>query len=168
MFTIKRKLYSRHTPDNLEKYKDLSEEEIKKMTRGQKLQYLEDEYEKAGRNESRYIAKKAKKWGLAGALAGASAGYALGKGSGALAGGLYGGVAGFGFGGLRGSSKAKKEGHDQEKISLKKSRKLDEVARKMKQDDDYEIYTKGMIRGKNTERDAKQARNLALLAAINS
>ena len=60
MFTIKRKLYSRHTPDNLEKYKDLSEEEIKKMTRGQKLQYLEDEYEKAGRNESRYIAKKAK------------------------------------------------------------------------------------------------------------
>ena len=58
--------------------------------------------------------------------------------------------------------------YHQEKISLKKSRKLDEVARKMKQDDDYEIYAKGMIRGKNTERDVKQARNLAFLAAINS
>lgn len=164
MFTIKRKLYSRHTPKDLEEYRNLSEEDIKRMSRGQRLQYLEDEYEKANRNETKYLRKKSMKWGLGGAIAGASAAKALGAplATGAIIGGAYGAIGGS----IRGYHKARKEGHDKEKISLKNSRKLDEIARKLKQDDDYEVYVKRMIRDRNTERNATQARNMAFYAAL--
>ena len=168
MFTIKRKLYSRHTPNNLEKYRDLSEEDMRKMSRGQKLNYLEDEYDKVGRNEMRYVAKKGKKWGLAGSIAGAGAGYALGGGAGAVAGGIYGGFGGLAIGGIRGSIKAKKEGHDQLKISLKKAKELDRVAREMKEDDDYEAYVKRMFRDKETERNARATRDMSFVSLMRS
>mgnify|MGYP003511529098 CR=1 FL=1 len=55
------KLFSRHTPKGLEKYKDLKKEEIEKMSNQEKFDFLDKEYDKAGRNEFRYAKKKAKK-----------------------------------------------------------------------------------------------------------
>ena len=56
-----RRLYSRHTPKDLEEYRDLSEKDIKKMSNQEKFDFLDDEYDKAGRNEFRYGKKKFKK-----------------------------------------------------------------------------------------------------------
>ena len=49
---IVRKLFSRHTPKGLKKYKDYKDEDLDKMTKGQKLRALEEEDETAVKNSS--------------------------------------------------------------------------------------------------------------------
>ena len=169
MFTIKRKLYSRHTPKNLERYKNLSEEDIEKMSRGQRLRYLEEEDEKAARNEDRYKSKKRRKWGIAGAAALGTLGALASKKSkvgAAIYGGLTGAAIGSMIGQARGSEKAKKEGHDRDKITLKNSRQLDKIARRLNQDDDYESLANRMKKNRETYEMAKNSRDLTLMNMI--
>ena len=52
------RLFSRHTPKNLHKYKNY---DLENMSKGQLLRALEEEDEIAARNTNRYIAKKIKK-----------------------------------------------------------------------------------------------------------
>jgi hypothetical protein len=169
MFTIKRKLYSRHTPKDLEEYRKVSDKDIEGMTRGQRLRYLEEEDEKAGRNEERYKSKKGKKWGIAGAATLGTLGAIASKRSkvgAAIYGGLAGGAIGSMIGRARGSEKAKLEGHDRDKISLKNSRQLDEVARRLNQDDDYESSANKMKKNRETYEMAKNSRDLTLMNMI--
>jgi hypothetical protein len=166
VYRILRKNFSRHTPNNLEKYRNVSDEEIKKMTRGQRLRYLEEEDEKAGRNEERYKVKKAMKWGLAGAATlGTLSALASKKsrGSAAFHGALMGGLTGSIIGNARGSEKAKLEGHDRDKITLKNSRRFDDISRKLNQDDDYESFANRMRKDRKTYEMAKNSRDLTLM-----
>lgn len=169
MFTIKRKLYSRHTPKGLEKYRKLSDEEIEKMSRGERLRYLEREDEKVGRNEERYKSKKGKKWGIAGAVALGTLGALASKKSkvgAAIYGGLTGGAIGSIIGQKRGSEKAKKEGHDRDKITLENSRQLDKTARRLNQADDYESIANRMKKDRETYEMARNSRDLTLMNMI--
>ena len=52
---IVRKLFSRHTPKGLKKYKDYKDEDLDKMTKGQKLRALEEEDETAVKNSNKYF-----------------------------------------------------------------------------------------------------------------
>lgn len=166
VYRILRKNFSRHTPSNLEKYRNVSDEEIKKMTRGQKLRYLEEEDEKAGRNEEKYKSKKGKKWGLAGAAVLGTMGALSskkGKLGAAVYGGLTGGLLGTMVGRARGSEKAKLEGHDRDKITLKNSKRLDNIARKLNQDDDYESFANRLKKDRKTYEMARNSRDLTLM-----
>ena len=166
VYRILRKNFSRHTPSNLEKYRNISDEEIKKMTRGQKLRYLEEEDEKAGRNEERYKFKKGKKWGIAGAATLGSLGALSsrkGKVGAAIYGAAFGGLLGTAMGRARGSEKAKLEGHDRDKITLKNSRRFDDISRKLNQDDDYESFANRMRKDRKTYEMARNSRDLTLM-----
>lgn len=169
MFIIKRKLYSRHTPKDLEEYRKVSDKEIEKMSRGERLRYLEEEDEKAGRNEERYRSKKAKKWGIAGAATLGTLGAIASKKSkvgAAIYGGLTGGAIGSIIGQGRGSEKAKKEGHNRDKITLENSRRLDKIAKRLNQDDDYESSANRMKKNRETYEMAKNSRDLTLMNMI--
>ena len=169
MFIIKSKLYSRHTPKDLEEYRKVSDKEIEKMSRGERLRYLEEEDEKAGRNEERYRSKKAKKWGIAGAATLGTLGAIASKKSkvgAAIYGGLTGGAIGSIIGQGRGSEKAKKEGHDRDKITLENSRRLDKIAKRLNQDDDYESSANRMKKNRETYEMAKNSRDLTLMNMI--
>ena len=169
MFIIKRKLFSRHTPKNLEEYRKISDKDIEKMSRGERLRYLEEEDEKAGRNEGKYRSNKAKKWGIAGAATLGTLGALASKKSkvgSAIYGGLAGGAIGSIIGQGRGSKKAKEEGHDRDKITLRNSRQLDDVARKLKQEDDYESTAKRIKKDRDTYEMAKNSRDLTLMNMI--
>ena len=120
---MKRKLFSRHTPKGLEKYRDLSEKDIEKMSNKEKFEFLDKEYEKAGRNEFRYAKKKAKKHGIVGGMIGAGISSYASRGANkghmltsGIVGGVGGGLIGAGHGYLRGEKKAREEGHDRIKI----------------------------------------------------
>lgn len=169
MFTIKRKLYSRHTPKDLEEYRKVSDKDIEGMTRGERLRYLESEDEKAGRNEEKYKSKKGKKWAIAGAATLGTLSAAVSKKS-KIGAGLYGaaigGLAGSMMGRARGSEKAKEEGHDRDKISLRNSKRLDDIARRLKQEDDYESTAKRMKKDRDTYEMAKNSRDITLMNLI--
>ena len=102
---IVRKLFSRHTPKGLKKYKDYKDEDLDKMTKGQKLRALEEEDETAVKNSNKYVYKKLKKYIPVGAAVGGTAmGIMAGKGQripGAVAGALTGGILGAAGGAMR-------------------------------------------------------------------
>lgn len=168
---ILRKLFSRHTPKNLKKYERNSDEDIEKMSKGQRLRALEKEDKTAADNTNSYVVKKGLKWGTAGTLAGAAAGAGLAKGArgtGAIAGAIIGGSTGTAIGSLRGEHFADKEGHNRDKRTKKLARRMDEVARRKGEDDDYEYRNNDRIRLRKSEEEARAARRAAQDAAWNA
>lgn len=162
---IVRKLFSRHTPKGLKKYKDYKDEDLDKMTKGQKLRALEEEDETAVKNSNKYVYKKLKKYIPVGAAVGGTAmGIMASKGQripGAVAGAITGGVLGAAGGAMRGQYFANKEGHDRDKRTIRLARKMDENARKNKIDDDFEDRVNSKIRTRKTAEDARAARDYA-------
>ena len=144
---MKRKLFSRHTPKGLEKYRDLSEKDIEKMSNKEKFEFLDKEYEKAGRNEFRYAKKKAKKHGIVGGMIGAGISSYASRGTNkghmltsGIVGGVGGGLIGAGHGYLRGEKKAREEGHDRIKILEKNAERLDKASKN--KENIYDLYAK--------------------------
>ena len=172
MIILRNKDFSRHTPKNLEKYTEYTDEDLDKMTKGQKLRAREEEDEKAERNTKKYIYKKFKKYIPIGAASGAALGLLAPKGAKgivALQGGLVGGVLGAAGGAWRGSSKAKKEGHDRDDRSIALARRIDERARANgRDDDDYEYRVKDKIRQRRTEETARRAEINSAMAMYNT
>ena len=173
MIILRSKEFSRHTPDNLKKYKKYEEEDIAKMTRGQKLRALEEEDETARDNTRKYVHKKWKKYIPIGAGVGAVGGALIApKGSKVIVGAngaLAGGLAGLVGGEWRGTSKAAKEGHDRDKRSIKLARRFDDYARKKhKEDDDYEFRVKDNIKARRAAEDARAARDMATATYLNT
>lgn len=173
MIILRTNLYSRHTPKHLKKYKEYKDEDMEKMTRGQKLRALEKEDETAQDNTRKYVHKKWKKYIPVGAGVGAvGAGLLAPKGSKGL-GALYGSLLGAGFGTVagewRGQSKARKEGHDRDKRSINLARKFDDYARSHhKDDDDYEFRVKDNIKSRKAAEDARAARDYAMMTYYNT
>ena len=168
-----RRIFSRHTPKGLKKYKEYYDEDLDKMTRGQKLRALEEEDETANDNTKKYIYKKLKKYVPIGAGVGALGGALLAPKGGkvlmGIQGGLVGGVLGGAAGSLRGEYKAKKEGHDRDKRTLRLARRFDDYARAHhKDDDDYEWRIKDNIRSRKAAEDARAARDYAAMSYYNS
>lgn len=177
---ILRKLFSRHTPKKLKKYKEYKDEDLDNMTRGQKLRALEEEDETAAHNTQKYVNKKALKWGLSGAGAGAATLGAIAaktspKGSklastatAALTGTLAGGSLGTIIGAERGAKKATKEGHNRDKRTTKLARRMDDRARTRGQEDDYEYQNNSRIKSRKAEEEARAARQMATATYINT
>lgn len=165
---VLRKLYSRHTPKGLKRYKEYKDEDFEKMTRGQKLRALEEEDETANSNTNKYIFKKLKKYIPVGAGVGALAGGVLApkgfKTPAAIQLGLLGAGVGTIAGITRGDSKAKKEGHNRDDRTMKLARRMDDFARRNhKDDDDYEFRVKDNIRSRKAAEDSRAARDYALM-----
>lgn len=156
------RLFSRHTPKNLEKYKDLTDEELKELSEGELDYYIDSEADKAGRNTQRYINKKLPKYLAIGAGGGAAAGALLSSGS-RVGGGLYGALIGGMAGGIgaayRGSKKASQEGHSRENRTRKISSKADRV----RGGNSYSRMKEREDRLRQQQLDAQ--RNQAILAA---
>lgn len=147
-----RRLYSRHTPKDLEEYRDLSEKDIKKMSNQEKFDFLDDEYDKAGRNEFRYGKKKFKKHGAIGSIVGAGLASHASRGASkshiltsGIVGGVGGGLVGGYYGYLRGENKAREEGHDRFKILEENAKKLDKANEKKKGRKIYDLYAKSKV-----------------------
>ena len=157
------RIFSRHTPKNLEKYKELTDKEIKDMSDGELDYYIDSEADKASRNENRYIRKKFPKYLAVGAGSGAAAGALLaGKGArigGGAYGAMLGGVAGAVGASYRGSKKAQEEGHSRDT----KSRKLAARADKIRGGNSYIRMKEREDRIRQQQLDAQ--RNQAILAA---
>lgn len=171
MILLRNKEFSRHTPKNLKKYERNSDEDIDKMSRGQRLRALDTEDEIAAANTSKYVAKKIKKHAGIGAAGGAVLGAALGKGAragGALMGAAGGALTGVVTGSMRGAYMADKEGHNKDKRTTKLAKRMDERARKLKQDDDYEYQNKNRIKQRQIEQLAGSAAINSSIAAANS
>lgn len=169
MIVLRNKLFSRHTPKKLKKYKEYRDEDLDNMTRGQRLRALEDEDETAAENTGKYVNKKALKWGLAGAGTGVVAGGALSRSvPGALALGLIGGTGGAAIGAIRGEHFADKEGHNRDKRTKKLARRIDDRARMRGQEDDYEYQNNSRIKARKSEEEARAARQMATAAYINT
>lgn len=167
---IIQRLFSRHTPKNLIKYKNYDDEDFEKMSRGDKLRALDLEDSTANKNTSKYIIKKIKKHGSIGAGAGALIGAGLtGKGNraaGAVLGGLNGGLVGLMTGTLRGDYIAGKEGHNRDKRTLALARKIDRYEKSKGRDDDFEIRTRDKIAARKAMEAARDAQATADLAYI--
>ena len=169
---IKRREFSRHTPKNLKKYKDY---DVENMSKGQRLQALEEEDNTAAKNTEKYAWKKIKKHAGIGAGGGAIIGAALPTGVGAKerlimagTGALLGGTLGLVTGDARGRKKAREEGHDRDDRTRKLARRMDEVARKKGQDDDYEYRNNDRIRMRKAEEAARRAEAYAANASYQS
>jgi hypothetical protein len=175
---MNRKLFSRHTPKGLEKYKEPSEKDIEKMSNKEKFDFLDKEYDKAGRNEYRYAKKKAKKHGIVGGIIGAgmssyssrntSKGNRLASAAiGAVGGGLVGGIYGYN----RGEGKAREEGHDRIKILEKNAEKLEKANKKKEDKGLYELYAKCKVYdealGTDTSKQLKKFSNYHLEKRFN-
>lgn len=168
---ILRKLFSRHTPKNLKKYERNSDEDIENMSKGQRLKALEKEDKIAADNTNSYVVKKGLKWGTAGTLAGAATGALVGKGARpqtALALGIGGAGLGTAIGALRGEHFADKEGHNRDKRTKRLARRMDDIARRRGEDDDYEYRNNDRIRLRKSEEEARAARIAAQDAAWNA
>lgn len=171
------KSFSRHTPKNLKKYKDY---DLENMTRGQRLGALEEEDDTAAKNTNKYVAKKIKKHAGIGAGVGAIGGAILGATGGAKGAkmssalmvgttlGLSGAGLGIATGSARGQHIAKKEGHDRDNRTKRLARKMDEVARKKGQEDDYEYRNNDRIRMRKSEEAARRAEHEARMANYNA
>lgn len=171
MILLRNKEFSRHTPKNLKKYERNSDEDIDKMSRGQRLRALEAEDETAATNTNKYVAKKIKKHAGIGVAGGAVLGAALGKGAraaGALTGAASGALTGVVTGSLRGAYVADKEGHNRDKRTKRLARRMDDRARKLKQEDDYEYQNNSRIKQRKTEEMARTAAVNSTIAAANT
>lgn len=110
MIVLRNKIFSRHTPDNLEEYDD--RKDLRKLSHGQRKDLITDEGNKADRNRRRYVSKKMKKYIPVGAIAGGVGGAALSKNvGGALIGASAGALGGMIGADIRGTNKAEEEGH---------------------------------------------------------
>lgn len=169
---IIQRLFSRHTPKGLIKYKNYNDEDLEKMTKGEKLRAIEIEDATAAKNSDRYAIKKIKKHAGIGALGGAALGAALGRKGDripmALATGLVGGVTGVVTGDARGRYIADKEGHNRDKRALSLARKIDRFEKSKGRDDDFEVRTKDRIMNRQAMQAARDARNAATMAYINT
>lgn len=127
------KLFSRHTPNNLEKYEHtkLSEKELKRMSDEEIDDMIDEDADRASRNTNKYISKKLPKYLAAGTVAGMTAGSLLGgKGkrlSSAAVGSVLGTLVGTAGAHVRGSQKATEEGHGRKEISRKAAKRADKV-----------------------------------------
>jgi hypothetical protein len=122
------------------------------MSNQEKFDFLDDEYDKAGRNEFRYGKKKFKKHGAIGSIIGAGLASHASRGAskshiltsgivGGVGGGLVGGYCGY----LRGENKAREEGHDRFKILEENAKKLDKANKKKKDKGLYTLYAKSKV-----------------------
>ena len=142
-------------PKRLRKYKDY---DGSKMTKSQQRAAIEEEDETAAYNTSRYQSKHGWRGAGIGAGAGAIGGRALaGRGhgiTGALAGAAIGGTIGI----IRGTNKARKDGHDRDRRSTRLARKFDEENAKRGIESELEYQNKRDIRDRHKE-DLDRQRN---------
>ena len=156
-------------PSGLKKYKNY---DGSKMTKAQQRAAIEEEDSIAAHNAGRYRSKHGWKGAGIGAGVGLATGALLGpKGAkagfgayGALAGGTIGGT----FGAIHGDEKAKKEGHDRDKRSLRLARRFDDENAKRGIESELEYQRKRDIHDRRKEElDAERNYYMAQMA-INS